>query len=153
MSNLTSLSSSISQHARPMSSSTTFRPYSHLSDPGAVQISSANSFFRGHNKSDLYLWREFFQLYLEAEIFESVDERTRGERSIEDAETRLLRFLDKVHESDIFHGRNLKRKDSQRDIEAFIQLTTFILDLKKVISLLKSSYTWCPLTRASVPSC
>lgn len=78
-------------------------------------------------------------MYVEAEIFESVDERTRGERSIEDAETRLLQFLDRVHESDIFRGKNLKRKESQKDIESFIQLTTFILDLKKVLCLLKSS--------------
>jgi hypothetical protein len=93
-----------------------------------VVVSSMNSFFRGR-KSDLYLWREFFQLYVEAEVFESVEERNRGERSIEEVETRLLRFMDRVRESDILHDRNL---NSRKDIEKFLQLTTSILDLKKV---------------------
>jgi len=131
MSTLTSLSNSISQHARPLSASHEFHPYSQTSDPGTIAVSSASSFFRPGAKSDLYLWREFFQLYVEAEVFESVEERNRGERSIEEAEKRLLQFMDRVHESDIFHGSNLKRKDSQKDIDTFLHLTAFVLDLKK----------------------
>jgi hypothetical protein len=137
-STLTSLSASISQHARPMSSSAAshFQPSSQSSDPGAIGVPSINSFLRPHLKSDLYLWRQFFQLYVEAEVFESMNEQDRGERSVEEAQKRLLQFLDRVHESDIFQGMNLKKKESQRDIETFIRLNVFILDVKKVRSLL-----------------
>jgi hypothetical protein len=42
-------------------------------------------------KSDLYIWREIFALWIEAEIFESSRERDRGERSIEEVEKHLVR--------------------------------------------------------------
>jgi len=132
MSDLTSLSTSISHRARPMSSSLPkiFQPYSQSSDPGSIYVPSTNSLFRPELKSELYLWREFFKLYLEAEIFESVEEHDRGERSVEESESRLLQFLNTVHGNRLFYG-NLKRQDSQTDIDAFIRLNCFILDLKK----------------------
>jgi hypothetical protein len=133
---LDSLSKSISHHARPMSSSlsSSFKPYSRATHPSLIDVQSTHSIFRPKKTSDLYLWREFFRLYLEAEIFEIIDYQHRSERSVEDAGKRLVRFLDTVHQSDVYNESISKKKNSESkgDIETFIQLNTLILDLKKV---------------------
>ena len=130
---LDSLSKSIRHHARPMSSIPSgFKAYSQSANPAAVSVPSMRSIFRPVTRSDLYKWREFFRLYVEAEIFENVNELHHGERSVEDAERRLLRFLGMVHKSNVHVGKGLRRNDNNEDIETFIQLNTLILNLKKV---------------------
>ncbi len=47
-------------------------------------------------KSDLYAWREIFQLYVESEVFESMSERDRGERDLAETERRLSNFAERV---------------------------------------------------------
>jgi hypothetical protein len=77
---LQSLAHTISTTARPASSSAPrcFSTYSmSVNDAASWTPSPAG------RKTDLYPWREIFQMYLEEEIFESVGERHRGERSIE----------------------------------------------------------------------
>jgi len=79
-------------------------------------------------KTDLYSWREIFQMYLEEEIFEDVAERSRGERSVEESESRMKRFQERTLEK----RRELKLPGSKDALDAFMQMNFFILDLKRV---------------------
>ncbi|GAA5863069.1 hypothetical protein JCM3774_001411 [Rhodotorula dairenensis] len=80
-------------------------------------------------KSDLYIWREIFALWIEAEIFESSRERDRGERSIEDVEKHLEWFVDQVAKRKL--AKRMKHKESRVALEKFIALNVELLDLKK----------------------
>jgi hypothetical protein len=79
----------------------------------------------------LFTWREIFQLYLEAEVFESVSERDRGERTIEDSENRLTLFAERVAARGLGDRRKLKLLKSRQALESFLQLNVFILSVKK----------------------
>jgi hypothetical protein len=81
-------------------------------------------------KSDLYIWREIFRLYAEAEVFESVRESTRGERSIEEVEKQLKLFEGLVQEK----KASLILPGSREAFDVFLHLNAFILDVKKVTS-------------------
>ena len=130
--NLTTLSREIAATARPMSStSSTFHPYSNTSNPATVHVHS-NSLIHRNTKSDLYSWREIFQLYVDTEVFESHSETTRGERSIEDAEERLELFKSRLGERGFTGGHGLKLKQSKQALQTFLELNAFVLDLKKV---------------------
>ncbi|KAF7377807.1 hypothetical protein MSAN_00204100 [Mycena sanguinolenta] len=108
---LAELTKTVSDAARPISSTSHgFKAHSALkSDGGGVRVNSLT------RKSDLYSWREIFQLYVETEIFESVNERHPGERTIEEAETRLKQFAERV----------------TAPLESFLELNLFILNVKK----------------------
>ena len=67
--------------------------------------------------------------YVDAEVFDSIAERNRGERSFEDTEVRMAQFLERVEKSDILRG---KSKEAHLEVEGFIKLNTIILNLKKV---------------------
>lgn len=125
---LHTLSRDISLSARPVSSSSSFRPHSSSSDPASISIPSSN--FAATAKSDLYSWREIFQLYIEAEVFESVSEADRGERTVEDVETRLQVFAERVKKQELVS--KLRLRQSQRALETFLELNAFILNIKKV---------------------
>lgn len=47
-------------------------------------------------KSDLYVWREIFTLWVEMQIFESEREKDRGELSVDESEVRLKRFAEEL---------------------------------------------------------
>jgi hypothetical protein len=83
-------------------------------------------------KSDLYAWREIFQLYIESEVFESTSERDRGERDIEESERRLALFAERVTGRGLGDSRKLHLKASKDALETFLQLNVLILNLKKV---------------------
>ena len=132
MAGLADLSKSISDSALPISQTdTSYRPFSAGDDPGAIDIPSTKSVFRPglDAKSDLYLWRRLLDLYVDAEVFDSIAERNRGERPLEDTEVRMARFLERVEKSGILHG---KSKKAHLEVEAFLKLNTVILNLKKV---------------------
>lgn len=103
--NLRELSKSISATARPMSAtSSSFSAHSHGTHPATVKVGAPKSivsFLGGHGKSDLYQWREIFQVYMDMDVFENHGERTRGERSVEDAEERLEKFRGHLQERDL----------------------------------------------------
>lgn len=129
---LADLSKSISDSALPISQTdASYRPFSVDDDPGTISIPSTRSLFRRKldAKSDLYMWRRLLNLYVDAEVFDSVAERNRGERSLEDAEIRMAQFLERVEKSDILRG---KSKKAHLEVQAFLKLNTIILDLKKV---------------------
>lgn len=83
-------------------------------------------------KSDLDTWRIIFSHYIDAEIFESVSELNRGERSIEDVEQRLQLFAGKVAAIHTDTGRKTFRlKQSRVALDAFMKANLMILYIKK----------------------
>ena len=132
MTGLADLSKSISDSALPISqTNASYRPFSVADDPGAIHVPSTRSAFRSKldARSDLYLWRRLLDLYVDAEVFDSVGERNRGERSLEDTEMRMAQFLERVETSGILRG---KSKKARFEVETFLKFNTIILDLKKV---------------------
>jgi hypothetical protein len=123
---LRALSRDISHSARPVSSVSHFRHYTPSSNPTSVRVSS----FPKWSKSDLYLWREIFQIYIDASPFEGIHEEDRGDRTLKQSEERLNLFMREVS------GRNLEQKltlqQSRDGLKTFLQLNVFILNLKKV---------------------
>ncbi|GAA5855389.1 hypothetical protein JCM9279_006462 [Rhodotorula babjevae] len=80
-------------------------------------------------KSDLYIWREIFSLWVEAAIFESSRERDRGERSIDEVDKKLEWFVDQVAKRKL--AKRMRHKESRVALEKFIALNVELLDLKK----------------------
>ncbi|KAM0752278.1 hypothetical protein T439DRAFT_347178 [Meredithblackwellia eburnea MCA 4105] len=80
-------------------------------------------------KTDLYVWREIFSLWVEAQIFESEREKDRGERSVEDAEAKLDWFVNQVAKRKL--GKQMKHKDSRIALDKFIGLNVQLLDMKR----------------------
>ncbi|KAG1810588.1 SPX domain-containing protein [Suillus subaureus] len=123
-STLQSLAYAISATARPTSSSAprSFSAYS-------IAVSNAATLRprSGSRNTDLYSWREIFQMYVEGEIFESFGERTRGERSVEETETRMRRFEERMQEK----RSKLKLAGSKDALDIFMRMNFFILDLKR----------------------
>lgn len=123
-STLQCLADAISATARPTSSSAprSFSTYSMTVNNAATLRPSS-----GSRNTDLYSWREIFQMYVEGEIFESVGERTRGERSVEETETRIKRFEERMQEK----RSKLKLAGSKDALDVFMRMNFFILDLKR----------------------
>ncbi|KAF7760277.1 hypothetical protein Agabi119p4_10953 [Agaricus bisporus var. burnettii] len=128
---LTTLSRMIADSARPASSSRTgVRGSFHALSPLKDNVSSIH--INGRlSKSDLYVWREIFQLYVEAEVFESVNESDRGERSLEESERRLQMFATQVTQRGLVAEGKFKLPQSRTALEAFLQLNLGILNIKK----------------------
>ncbi|CAK5274306.1 unnamed protein product [Mycena citricolor] len=124
---LADLTVAVSSSARPVSSENhSFRVHSPFtSDAGGVRVDASS------RKSDLSTWREIFQLYLQAEIFECLSERSRGERTVEDVETRLKDFAERVTVLGLDDRRRLKLPASQSALKTFFELNVFILNVKK----------------------
>ncbi|KIM56562.1 hypothetical protein SCLCIDRAFT_1220249 [Scleroderma citrinum Foug A] len=122
-SSLGSLAVSISSNARPVSSSSPHSFAAYLLSTG--NVASVRPGLVG--KSDLYFWREVFQLYVEAEIFEDIGEVHRGERSVEEAERRLVLFSQRVAGK----GGSSRLSGSKEALEVFFKINAFILDVKK----------------------
>ncbi|KAI6130925.1 hypothetical protein EV401DRAFT_2054121 [Pisolithus croceorrhizus] len=120
---LTALATSISSTARPVSSSAPHAFSAYLLSANNVTSVRPGS----GGKSDLYFWREVFQQYVEAEIFERINEADRGERGIDEAERRLVLFRGRATEK----ARSLKLRCSEEALEMFFKINSFILDVKK----------------------
>jgi hypothetical protein len=106
--------------------------------PAGKRKSESNTYDPAHtpgassyHKSDLYVWREIFTLWIEAQIFESSAERDRGERSVEQADARLKAFASEVVKRGLGDRRTLRRKESREAWEEFLRLNVLLLDLKK----------------------
>ncbi|WVR09317.1 hypothetical protein IAU60_006382 [Kwoniella sp. DSM 27419] len=94
---------------------------------GSTQYTSTSK----ASKKDLYAWREIFSLWIESEIFESISERDRGERTVEEAEVRLKRFANEVIKRGLGDRRTMKGKKSRESWEEFLRLNVLLLDLKR----------------------
>lgn len=108
--NLRALARAIAATARPMSATShRFTAHSSGTHPATVRVPSTTSALMiGHAKSDLYQWREVLQIYVELEVFESRNERMRGERSVEDAEERLEKFRARLAARGYLQGRAMR---------------------------------------------
>ena len=91
-------------------------------------------------------------MYMDAEVFESVNESDRGERSVEEAEKRLMLFAEQVTKSGLGDGKKLRLQQSKQAMETFLELNLFILNIKKVRSVVLC-FQADPLMRHLVPSC
>ncbi|KAL4080038.1 hypothetical protein V8B97DRAFT_2002511 [Scleroderma yunnanense] len=123
MTSLAALAVSISSNARPVSSSSPHSFSAYLLS--AHNVTNVRPGPMG--KSDLYFWREVFQQYVEAEIFEGIGEANRGDRSVEEAERRLVLFCRRVTNKE----GPLRLSGSKEALEVFFKINTFILDVKK----------------------
>ncbi|KAJ6447872.1 hypothetical protein C8R45DRAFT_884436 [Mycena sanguinolenta] len=130
---LTELAKTVSAAARPVSSTSHgFKALSALrSDAGGVRANAMTRKASPYLYSDLYSWREIFQIYVETEIFESVNELHPGERTIEEAETRLKQFAERVTARGLGDSRQLKLPQSRQALQSFLELNLFILNVKK----------------------
>ncbi|KAF8179969.1 hypothetical protein K438DRAFT_2172324 [Mycena galopus ATCC 62051] len=72
-----------------------------------------------------------FQLYVESEVFESVNELHPGERTIKETETGLTQFTEWVAARNFSDTHRLKLPQSHRALESFLQLNVFILNVKR----------------------
>lgn len=93
----------------------------------ANEVASVSSPARPRN--DLYAWREIFALWVEAAIFESDRERDRGERAVEDAESRLDWFAEQIARRKL--AKRMRHRASREALESFVQLNVELLDLKR----------------------
>lgn len=101
---LHALSYEISLTAQPVSATMASRKCAYSpKDPANLVIKP----FKPSSNSDLYYWREVFQLYVDSEIFESVREKDRGARTMEDVETRLQAFAERVTHRGLEHRLRL----------------------------------------------
>lgn len=131
-SKLHDLSRRISDAARPMSATHAFRAHSaHDTNASVIDVQTPSFIPFSSHKSDLYAWREVFQMYMDAEIFESQAEASRGERPIEDVEGRMSEFLSQLTERGLASGRRFTTKESCDALRTFLSLNAFILDLRK----------------------
>lgn len=125
---LKALSRTISLSALPASASPSFHAHSAVSShPGSIMVSVMQP-----RQSDLYSWREIFQLYVDAEIFEHVGEVNHGERTAEESEKRLQLFVEQATQRGLADRRKFKSAQSRQAFESFIELNLFILNIKKV---------------------
>ncbi|KAI0079186.1 hypothetical protein K474DRAFT_1659490 [Panus rudis PR-1116 ss-1] len=129
--NIDVLARDISFSARPMSAQTSFQPYSHDSNPVAITVRTPGVLTSTLSKSDLYAWREIFQLYIDAEVFESHNEESRGERAVSDAEERLTKFMQQLSERGFTDGNRLQLKRSRQAMQMFLEMNASILNLLK----------------------
>jgi hypothetical protein len=93
----------------------------------ARQVSAVSSPARP--KTDLYIWREIFTLWVEAQIFESRREKDRGERDVEAAQLKLGWFVDQVAKRGL--AKKMRHKESRAALESFIKLNVELLDMKR----------------------
>ncbi|KAJ1305396.1 hypothetical protein OPQ81_000411 [Rhizoctonia solani] len=90
-----------------------------------------------YRKSDLYAWREIFQLWVECQIYQGgATERERangqgGIRDVAEAEKRLGMFASEVVKRGLGDRRTLKSTKSRDALQTFLNLNVHILDLKK----------------------
>ncbi|TBU21396.1 SPX domain-containing protein [Dichomitus squalens] len=127
---LQALSHEISSASHPSSSTSAFHPYSPFSsDPATINVSSGTLVTQ--SKSDLETWREIFRMYVEADIFQGHQERFRGERDTDDAAARFFAFSSQLHERLSEGDLKLKLKRSKIALRTFLELNTFILNLRK----------------------
>jgi E3 ubiquitin-protein ligase BAH len=98
------------------------------------------------SKSDLARWRHIFELYLDAEVFFSTNERDHGSRSSQKALKQLQWFQAEVEKGHL--AKHFKLRESQTAFSRFVNLNLMLLknlqfqELNKlaIIKILKSEY-------------
>ncbi|KAI9822916.1 MAG: hypothetical protein M1832_002941 [Thelocarpon impressellum] len=80
---------------------------------------------KGWSRTDLYGWREIFDLYLQANIFFSANEKEGKTRTAAEAAKQLQWFSDEVVRRGLAEG--FHRKQSQCALEKFMQFNAILL--------------------------
>lgn len=78
-------------------------------------------------KTDLFIWREIFQLYIETEIFFSTFEKSAGERNIQQSRKKYDEFLIKMNELKL--SSKFKHNSSQIALNNFNDLNVNLLKI------------------------
>lgn len=76
-------------------------------------------------KSDMYIWREIFQMYIECEIFFSTRQRSTGYVDIDLSKEKYTKFLQLVAKSNLIN--QFKQKESQNAFMDFKRMNDEIL--------------------------
>ncbi|GMM27849.1 hypothetical protein DAMA08_005650 [Martiniozyma asiatica (nom. inval.)] len=76
-------------------------------------------------KSDLYVWRQIFQMYIESEIFFSTIEKNAGDVNVNLSKERYTKFLQQIAQTNIIS--NFKHKDSAKAFYDFKLMNDEIL--------------------------
>lgn len=90
-------------------------------------------------KSDLYRWREIFELYLAAQIFFSTTETATGPRDSEKARKQLVWFQDEVSKRQLL--QKFKLKASAEAYTRFLELNATLLKNYKFQELNRTAVT------------
>lgn len=90
-------------------------------------------------KSDLYRWREIFELYLAAQIFFSTAETATGPRDSEKARKQLVWFQDEVNKRQLL--QKFKLKASAEAYTRFLELNATLLKNFKFQELNRTAVT------------
>ena len=77
------------------------------------------------SKSDLYRWREIFELYLAAQVFFSTNEATGGVRDSKKARNQLIWFQNEVGKRQLSH--KFKLESSAAAYSRFVELNALLL--------------------------
>jgi hypothetical protein len=76
---------------------------------------------------------------VESEVFEHIGEYHRRERSLEESEERLKRFVEQATKRGLADRGKFKLKQSRVALQQFIEMNLFILNIKKVRVVASSS--------------
>lgn len=88
------------------------------------RLSSKTTLSKDKSRSDMYVWREIFRLYIESQVFFSTNERSSGSRSAISAQKHLQTFTDTLAKEKMV--RNLK-KPGREALEDFLSINISLL--------------------------
>jgi E3 ubiquitin-protein ligase BAH len=102
------------------------------------------------HKSDLYRWRELFEIYLHANIFFSTRELDHGKRTASAAAKQLEWFQHEVNRRDLIPS--FRHPASRQALQRFLNINLEILmnlkfqeiNKQAISKILKSKYSHCP---------
>lgn len=91
----------------------------------AHEIAKVANPLKSHKASDLYAWRDIFEMYIESGIFFSTNERNGGTRNSTVAQTQLQGFMDILDRQ--ASTKRLKRNESRIALEQFLRINLDLL--------------------------
>lgn len=91
----------------------------------AHEIAKVADPLKSHKASDLYAWRDIFEMYIESGIFFSTNERNGGTRNSTVAQTQLQGFMDILDRQ--ASTKRLKRNESRIALEQFLRINLDLL--------------------------
>ena len=89
------------------------------------EVAKPRKGFINLSKSDLYRWREIFELYLAAQVFFSTNEATGGVRDSKKARNQLIWFQNEVAKRQLSH--KFKLESSAAAYSRFVELNALLL--------------------------
>ncbi len=130
----------------------------HLLGTEIAEVAKPRRGFLKISKSDLYRWREIFEIYLAAEIFFSTTEAAMGLRRSEKAQKQLVWFQDEVNKRRL--PQQFKIKSSAAAYAHFLSLNATLLqnlqfqelNQTAVTKIIKSVYKYSSFLFMSHPS-